>query len=75
MIVSKDFCVASLTGVAPLVANTVYTQAQQVVQILEGAPQEFSTLAWSLNGQWLAAGGQQGEWLVWQQSVRGKGFG
>jgi hypothetical protein len=38
MIVSKDFCVASLTGVAPLVANTVYTQAQQVAQILEGAP-------------------------------------
>ena len=53
----------------------LWKQAQQVSQILEGAPQGFSNLAWSPNGKWLAAGGQQGEWLVWQQSRRGKGFG
>ena len=52
-----------------------WKKAQQVAQILEGAPQGFSNLAWSPNGKWLAAGGQQGEWLVWQQSNRGKGFG
>ena len=53
----------------------LWKKAQQVAQILEGAPQGFSNLAWSPNGKWLAAGGQQGEWLVWQQSNRGKGFG
>ena len=53
----------------------LWTKAQQVAQLLEGAPQGFSNLAWSPNGKWLAAGGQQGEWLVWQQSNRGKGFG
>jgi WD40 repeat protein len=46
----------------------------QATQILEGASR-FSTLAWSPNGQWLAAGGQQGEWLVWKQQSRGRGFG
>jgi len=53
----------------------LWKKAQQATQILEGAPQGFSTLAWSPNGQWLAAGGQQGEWLVWKQSHRGRGFG
>lgn len=53
----------------------LWHKAQQVTQILEGAPQGFSTLAWSPNGQWLAAGGQQGEWLVWKQRSRGRGFG
>jgi WD40 repeat protein len=38
----------------------LWKKAQQVAQILEGAPQGFSTLAWSPNGKWLAAGGQQG---------------
>ena len=53
----------------------LWKKAQQATQILEGAPQSFSTLAWSPNGQWLAAGGQQGEWLVWKQQSRGRGFG
>ena len=53
----------------------LWKKAQQVAQILEGAPQGFSNLAWSPKGKWLAAGGQQGEWLVWQQNHRGQGFG
>jgi WD40 repeat protein len=53
----------------------LWKKAQQVAQILEGAPQGFSNLAWSPHGKWLAAGGQQGEWLVWKHSRRGKGFG
>ena len=53
----------------------LWKKAQQATQILEGAPQGFSTLAWSPNGQWLAAGGQEGEWLVWKQRNRGRGFG
>lgn len=48
----------------------LWSQARQIAQILEGAPQGFSTLAWSPNGEWLAAGGQQGEWLMWQQGKR-----
>lgn len=53
----------------------LWKKAQQPTQLLEGSPCGFSTLAWSPDGNWLAAGGQQGEWLVWQQSRRGKGFG
>lgn len=53
----------------------LWGKARQVIQILKGAPQGFSTLAWSSNGEWLAVGGQQGEWLIWKQSNRGKGFG
>ncbi|MBE7382253.1 MAG: hypothetical protein F6J95_012690 [Leptolyngbya sp. SIO1E4] len=53
----------------------LWQKAQRATQILEGASQGFSVLSWSPNGKWLAAGGQQGEWLVWKQSNRGKGFG
>ena len=53
----------------------LWQKAQRATQILEGASQGFSVLSWSPNGNWLAAGGRQGEWLVWKQSSRGKGFG
>ena len=53
----------------------LWQKAQRATQILEGASRGFSTLGWSPNGKWLAAGGQQGEWLVWKQSNRGRGFG
>lgn len=33
-----------------------------------------SALAWSPDGQTLAIGGQQGEWQLWTQSERGRGF-
>ncbi len=39
--------------------------AIEAVQILEGAAEGFSCLAWHPSGQWLAAGGQQGELLIW----------
>ncbi len=32
-------------------------------------------LAWSKDGQKLAAGGQNGELIIWSESKRGKGFG
>ncbi|MBE9079664.1 hypothetical protein IQ241_20610 [Romeria aff. gracilis LEGE 07310] len=53
----------------------LWANGEQPVQILEGAPKGFTGLAWSPNGQWLAAGGQNGEWLVWTKSNRGRGFG
>jgi WD40 repeat protein len=53
----------------------LWTKAKQVGQILEGAPNGFSCLAWDKDGQYLAAGGQNGELLIWFESKQGKGFG
>ena len=53
----------------------LWTKAKQVGQILEGTRNGFSCLAWSKDGQNLAAGGQDGELIVWSGSKRGKGFG
>ncbi len=52
----------------------LWTKAKQVGQILEGARGGFSCLAWSKNGKQLAAGGQDGELIIWSESKRGKGF-
>jgi WD40 repeat protein len=53
----------------------LWTKAKQVGQILEGAPDGFSCLAWDKNGRHLAAGGQNGELIIWSESQSGKGFG
>lgn len=53
----------------------LWTKAKQVGQILDGAKHGFSCLAWDRKGKHLAAGGQDGELLVWLESKRGKGFG
>ena len=53
----------------------LWTKAKQVGQILEGARGGFSCLAWSQDGKQLAAGGQDGELIIWSESKRGKGFG
>lgn len=49
-------------------------KAKHVVQILEGAPQGFSCLAWHPQAQYLAAGGSNGELHLWAKSQRGQGF-
>ncbi|MEL6494185.1 MAG: hypothetical protein AAFQ41_03560 [Cyanobacteria bacterium J06623_7] len=53
----------------------LWTKAKQIGQVLEGAKGGFSCLAWSQNGKQLAAGGQNGELIIWSESGRGKGFG
>ena len=53
----------------------LWTKAKQVGQILEDARGGFSCLAWSHDGQQLAAGGQNGELIIWLESKLGKGFG
>jgi WD40 repeat protein len=53
----------------------LWQKANQAAQILEGAADGFSTLAWSPQGKYLAAGGCGGELLVWGQALAGRGFG
>ncbi|MEM8503803.1 MAG: WD40 repeat domain-containing protein [Cyanobacteria bacterium P01_D01_bin.1] len=45
----------------------LWHKAKQLGQMLEGAAQGFSALAWSPQGRLLAAGGAQGECRVWIQ--------
>ena len=43
--------------------------------MLDGAMDGFSCLAWHSTGQCLAAGGQQGEVLVWSVDLGYEGLG
>lgn len=52
----------------------LWQEAEELLQILEGAEAGFSCLYWHPQGQFLAAGGDNGELLVWSKSMRGKGF-
>lgn len=52
----------------------LWNQAKQLAQILDGAPRGFSGLSWHPQGQYLAAGGQNGELLIWSKVMRGQGF-
>lgn len=53
----------------------LWQKAKQLVQRLIGVRSGFSRVAWQRGGEQLAAGGQDGEVLVWTKSSRGKGFG
>jgi len=53
----------------------LWKRSTQAAQILEGAAGGFSTLAWSPQGKYLAAGGCGGELRVWAKGLTGKGFG
>jgi WD40 repeat protein len=49
--------------------------AKRLAQVLNGAPNGFSCLAWHPKGHQLAAGGHNGELLIWSKALRGQGFG
>lgn len=53
----------------------LWPQAKQLGQILEGAPNGFSCLAWHPQAHKLGAGGQNGELVIWSKTLRGQGFG
>lgn len=53
----------------------LWHKAAQLAQTLTGASAGFSCLSWSPQGVHLAAGGSQGELLVWTGTNPGKGFG
>jgi hypothetical protein len=52
----------------------LWQSSKQLSQVLQGAPNGFSQLAWHPQGNQIAAGGQHGELLVWSQGTAGEGF-
>ncbi|NJN30932.1 MAG: hypothetical protein HC824_11280 [Synechococcales cyanobacterium RM1_1_8] len=53
----------------------LWRKGRILTQRIEATAQGFSGLAWHPSGQFLAAAGQAGEWMVWRVSRPGKGFG
>jgi WD40 repeat protein len=53
----------------------LWHRGTRLIQSLTGAPNGFSCLTWHPQGHQLAAGGLDGELLVWSQTLRGQGFG
>jgi len=53
----------------------LWHRGSQLIQSLTGASNGFSCLTWHPQGHQLAAGGLEGELLVWSQALRGQGFG
>jgi WD40 repeat protein len=53
----------------------LWQHAQRLSQVLEGAPKGFACVEWHPQGAQLAAGGRNGEVLIWSQEQRGQGFG
>lgn len=52
----------------------IWQKLKRIGQMLEGAQDGFSQLAWHPKSQQLAAGGQGGELIVWKKAARGQGF-
>lgn len=52
----------------------LWHRAKRVGQILEGAINGCSCLAWHPQGHQLVTGGESGELLIWLQEMRGQGF-
>ena len=53
----------------------LWQKAKRQTQVFNGAPNGFSCLSWHPQGQQMAAGGQNGELLIWSKVMRGQGFG
>lgn len=53
----------------------LWHRGTRLIQALTGASNGFSCLTWHPQGHQLAAGGLDGELLVWSQASRGQGFG
>ncbi|WP_313936275.1 WD40 repeat domain-containing protein [Anabaena azotica] len=53
----------------------LWNQGKRLTQILDGASGGFSCLSWHPQDNQLAAGGKNGELIIWSKAMRGKGFG
>ena len=54
--------------------NVSIWQGKKLLQSFKALNSGFSCLVWHPTGKYLAAGGQNGELIVWQESNSGKGF-
>ena len=52
----------------------LWQNAKALQQTLKGVASGFSAAAWHPQGAYLAAGGDQGEILIWKPTNRGQGF-
>lgn len=55
--------------------EVVLWQDGSLINLLPGGLASIDCLAFSADGKFLAAGGQDGQVRVWLESKRGKGFG
>ena len=55
--------------------NISLWQNQNLIKSLKCTTAGLSCLAWNQTGQYLAAGGENGELFIYQESTAGKGFG
>ena len=53
----------------------LWRKGRHLAQMLQGELTGFSCLAWNPQGGAIAAGGSQGEILMWTENLKGKGFG
>lgn len=53
----------------------LWKKAKNVTQVLQGANNGFSCIAWHPQGNKIAAGGKNGEVLIWSKGNGGVGFG
>ncbi|NJM19521.1 MAG: hypothetical protein HC836_11840 [Richelia sp. RM2_1_2] len=53
----------------------LWKKAKKIAQTLQGADKGFSSVAWHPQGNKIAAGGQNGEVIIWSKGSHGVGFG
>jgi WD40 repeat protein len=53
----------------------LWNQSKRLLQVLYGANNGFSCLSWHPHESKLAAGGKNGELIIWSKGSRGQGFG
>ncbi|WP_414620384.1 WD40 repeat domain-containing protein [Calothrix sp. CCY 0018] len=53
----------------------LWKNAKKIAQTFQGADKGFSSVAWHPQGNKIAAGGQNGEVMIWSKASRGLGFG
>ena len=72
---TSEMAIANLTGIGDITYPMQLWNPQQQGQIgqdISGLTGRASSLAWSADGRWLAAGQQQGDVLVWDVDHRGR---
>ncbi len=74
-VTAVDWSPDGLLAASSAAGEVVVWQDGNLVSLLPAGVASIDCLAWSQDGQKLAAGGQNGELIIWSESKRGKGFG